>query len=252
MKPPQNDYFKFFRLEKDLYLNNTYSWKALMFQSSIHPQPHLRNQMEKCLPATPSSSFYSGKDASSLPRVVQRMPGSPSARSKRRLLTQAAKEKSQCLFPRATAERDPVKCHLRHQLNVVFQDTEILWPPLCFPLIHSMAAAVFICALSSINLCERSLAFAVFYFLLLTLLTILGGDKQLNNINNNILGTLINEFTLWPSCNHNCAFSTSLRVEEQYSQTQVLWILLMFQKTKEHKNLRNYHSSVDFIRAVMI
>lgn len=58
MKPPQNDCFKLFRLQKELYQNNMYSWKAFMFQKSILPQPHLQNQMEKCFPATLSSSFY--------------------------------------------------------------------------------------------------------------------------------------------------------------------------------------------------
>lgn len=50
--------FKLFRLQKDLYQNNVYSWKALMFQRSILPQTHLQNQMEKYFPATLSSSLY--------------------------------------------------------------------------------------------------------------------------------------------------------------------------------------------------
>lgn len=134
----------------------------------------------------------------------------------------AAEENSQCLFPSAPAECDPVTCHVRYGLHGVFQGTESLWPPLSFPLSRSMVATVFVCAFYSANLCELSLAFATFYFLELTLLTILGGDKQLNNINNNLLGTLINEFTLWPTCSHNCGFSVSLQMEKQYSQTQGL------------------------------
>lgn len=80
-----------------------------MFQRSI-----LQNQIEKCLPATPSSSFYPHKGESSLPRVLQRRTSSPSARGKHWLLMQAAKEKSQSLFPPATAEQDPVKRHSRY------------------------------------------------------------------------------------------------------------------------------------------
>lgn len=131
-----------------------------------------------------------------------------------------------------------------------------LWPPLCFPFTHSTFASVFICAFPSVNLCWLSLAFATFCFLLLTLLTILGGDKQLNNINNNLLGTLINEFSLWPSCNHSCAQCKpadwgALTNSGAVFRLSSLWILVL-QKTKEHKNLRNYKSFVDFIGVVNI
>lgn len=117
---------------------------------------------------------------------------------------QEGKEKSQCLLPPANAEQHPVRCHSRVQLNAAFQDTQmsdhIFASPSLTPLLPLSSSVLF----PSVNLCKLSLAFATFYFLLLTLLTILGGDKQLNNINNNLLGTLINEFSLWPRCNHNC------------------------------------------------
>lgn len=111
----------------------------------------------------------------------------------------AAEENSQRLLPPAPAERRPVRCHVRYGLRGLFQGTESLWPPLSFPLSHSTVATIFVCALYSANLCELSLAFGTFCFLELTLLTILGGDKQLNDISNNLLGTLINEFPCCPA-----------------------------------------------------
>lgn len=142
-------------------------------------QPHLQNEIEKYLPATPSSSFYSSKEECSLPRVWQEV-----------------EEKNLRLFPPANAEQDPGRGHFRAELNAAFQDTQISGhlfasPPFT-PLLPLSSSVLF----PSVNLCKLSLAFATFCFLLLTLLTILGGDKQLNNINNNLLGTLINEFIL--------------------------------------------------------
>lgn len=83
-------------------------------------QPHLQNQMEKYLPATPSPSFYSSKEECTLPRVWQE-----------------AKEKNQRLFPPANAEQDPGRGHFRAELNAAFQDTQISGHLFASPL-HSL------------------------------------------------------------------------------------------------------------------
>lgn len=159
MKPPQNDCLKRFRLQNDLYQNNIYLWKALMFQRITAFQPHLQNEMEKCLPA----SFHSCKDEPSLPGVLQRRPSSSSACSRYWLLTQAAKEKM--ILWKANV-CSPLTL-LSGTLWSAIRDTS--WMQ-CFrtqkspdrlfasPSFTPRFAAVFTRAFSSANLCELRLA----------------------------------------------------------------------------------------------
>lgn len=220
MKSPQNGCFRLVRRQKDHYQNNINSWKALMFQRS-----------------TPSSDIckIKWKNIFQLHQVLH--------------FTQAKKSVAYWGYGRrlrrktlfANAEQDPVKVPFELLTHAVaFQDTQIsghlFASPLLTPLLPLSSSVLF----PSVNLCKLSLAFATFYFLFLTLLTILGGDKQLNNINNNLLGTLINEFSLWPSCNHNCVqckpadWGVVLTNSGAVFRLSSLWILI-FQRPRNTK-----------------
>lgn len=186
MKSPQNGCFRLVRLQKDHYQNNIYSWKALMFQRST-PSSHIcKIKWKNIFQLHQVLHFTQAKKSVAYRGYGRRLRGKTSVCS---LLLMQNRTQWGAIWDGNWMQRFRTHKSLATSAS-----------PSLTPLLPLFSSVLF----PSVNLCELSSAFAMFYFLLLALLTILGGDKQLNNINNNLLGTLINEFSLWPSCNHSC------------------------------------------------